>query len=208
MSSGFVTQPGPGYGPATSSTSFTIATGTTTFTTQSGLAYVANQYVIITSQSTGYWVYARVISYSGTNLEVIALLVFGPSSTLTDWTINLAGVIQAAPGAWVNATLQNSWAAGSGAYTPAYRLDTEPNTVRLSGAVTQSSPPSSSVVFTLPGGYAPAEQARCVVTAVNGSTFFVAYATIATSGTVTINLGGTYSGVVGVWLDSVTFRLQ
>ena len=79
---------GAGYG-GSSTTSNTIATGSKTFTTQSGLAYVAGERVRVANSATTY-VEGTVTSYTGTSLVLNADRAVG-SGTLTSWTIGVAG---------------------------------------------------------------------------------------------------------------------
>jgi len=82
---------GPGYG-GTSVTSVTIGTGSKTFATQAGLAYLAGDYVrIVDSADASKWMEGQVTSYSGTSLVVTVTLTNG-SGTIATWNISLAGV--------------------------------------------------------------------------------------------------------------------
>ena len=81
---------GAGYA-ATSTTSLTIGTGSTTFTTQSGLAYTAGAIIQATdSANVANYMYGTVTSYSGTTL-VVNVTAVGGSGTFATWNINLAG---------------------------------------------------------------------------------------------------------------------
>lgn len=77
----------------TSTSSVAIATGAATFTTQSGKAFTAGNYVMITSNAnpTVNFMNAQITSYSGTTL-VVNTVAAGGSGTHTDWTINISGV--------------------------------------------------------------------------------------------------------------------
>ena len=81
---------GAGYG-GTSVSSVLIATGSKTFVTQAGLAYVAGSRVRVayTTTPTNY-VEGIVTSYSGTSL-VINVDTVGGSGTFTAWSISIAG---------------------------------------------------------------------------------------------------------------------
>lgn len=80
---------GAGYG-GTSTSSVTLGTsGTKTFTTQSGLAYVAGQRVRASYDATHY-VEGVVSSYSGTTLAFTADHAVG-TGTYSSWTIGIAG---------------------------------------------------------------------------------------------------------------------
>lgn len=84
------TVPGPGY-LATSTTSFTVGTGSITVTTQSGLAYTAGARVRISSSaSPANYVEGICSSYSGTSLTITSDLT-GGSGTFASWNINVAG---------------------------------------------------------------------------------------------------------------------
>ena len=84
---------GAGY-TATSTTSVTMGTGGKTFTTQSGLAYLANARVRISNTATNY-LEGSVSSYSGTSLVVNIDYVAG-SGTYASWNISIAGNIGSA----------------------------------------------------------------------------------------------------------------
>ncbi len=79
---------GTGYA-ATSSTNTTIATGSKTFTTQAGLAYLSGLRVRVANSGTNY-MEGTVTSYSGTSLVINVDRVIG-SGTFTSWNIGLAG---------------------------------------------------------------------------------------------------------------------
>ncbi len=86
--------PGPGY-TATSVTSLGIATGSTTFTTQSGLAYVPGVLSFATICSSGAptaCFFGDITSYSGSTLVVDVTATNG-SGTHTDWLISASGAI-------------------------------------------------------------------------------------------------------------------
>ena len=75
---------------ATSSTSLAVGTGSTTFATQSGLAYTAGARARASSAADGAnYMEGLVTSYSGTSLAINADTI-GGSGTHTDWDINLA----------------------------------------------------------------------------------------------------------------------
>jgi hypothetical protein len=79
---------GQGY-LATSTSSVAIGTGTKTFTTQSGLAYLPNDYVRISASATQY-IEGNVTSYSGTTMVISEVLKAG-TGTFANWNISLAG---------------------------------------------------------------------------------------------------------------------
>ncbi len=79
---------GAGY-TATSTTSVVIGTGSKTFTTQAGLAYLANDRVRVANSATNY-VEGVVTSYSGTTLIVNVDRTVG-SGTFASWNIGIAG---------------------------------------------------------------------------------------------------------------------
>ncbi len=82
---------GPGY-HATSPTSITVGTGSHSFTTQSGLAYVVGDQVRAVSNGTpANWMEGQVTAYSGTSLTVNVALANG-SGTDSDWNLSVAGV--------------------------------------------------------------------------------------------------------------------
>jgi len=85
---------GAGYG-GTSATSLVIATGTQTFTTQTGLAYSAGARVRANSAADGAnYMEGLVTSYSGSLMTVNADAI-GGSGTHGDWNLNLAGSVGA-----------------------------------------------------------------------------------------------------------------
>ncbi len=79
---------GAGYG-GTSTTSRTITTGSASFTTQAGLAYVAGQRVRVANSVTNY-VEGLVTSYTGTTLTVLVDAIAG-AGTFASWNIGVAG---------------------------------------------------------------------------------------------------------------------
>ena len=79
---------GAGYS-GSSTTLNTVITGSKTFTTQAGLAYVAGQRVRVANSATTY-VEGPVTSYTTTSLVLNADRAVG-SGTLTSWTIGVAG---------------------------------------------------------------------------------------------------------------------
>lgn len=75
----------------TSTTSLTIATGSTTFTTQAGLTLGAGQYVIIPSNAnSANYFFGPITSYSDTTL-VVNVTVTSGSGTHADWNILISG---------------------------------------------------------------------------------------------------------------------
>ena len=81
---------GPGYA-ASSTSSITIGTGSKTFATQSGLAYMAGEYIrVVYVIDSDYWMEGTVLSYSGTTLVVNVVLTSG-AGTINLWNIGVAG---------------------------------------------------------------------------------------------------------------------
>ena len=79
-----------GYG-GTSTTSLAIATGSKTFTTQSGLAYLAGARVRASSAAnSANYMEGIVTSYSGTSF-VLNVDAIGGSGTYADWNFNIIG---------------------------------------------------------------------------------------------------------------------
>lgn len=81
---------------STSTTSLTIATGTQTFTTQTGKAWAVGQPVVIarTSAAATTYMQGTVTAYtSGTGAMSVAVAsgATGGTGTFTDWTISLTG---------------------------------------------------------------------------------------------------------------------
>jgi hypothetical protein len=81
---------GGGYS-ATSSTSLTAAAGSTTVTTQAGLAYAANDRVRLSSRGSSAFIEGIVTAYTGTSLTL--MVDHFSSGTASDWDINLAGAV-------------------------------------------------------------------------------------------------------------------
>jgi hypothetical protein len=127
---------GLGYAPATSTTSLAIATGSTTFTTQSGLALNTASRVRTASHAgnTNY-MEGAVTSYSGTTLVVLVDAV-GGSGTKNDWDISIVGQ----PGA--NGV-------GSGTVTSITLAGTS-NQITVTGTCTVTS--TGTCTFSLPSG--------------------------------------------------------
>jgi len=76
---------------ATSTSSIAIATGSKTFTIQSGKQFAAGQFVLISSDAnSANYMHGQVTSYSSTTL-VVNVLDIGGSGTFTDWTISVSG---------------------------------------------------------------------------------------------------------------------
>jgi hypothetical protein len=81
---------GAGYG-GTSTTSLLIGTGAAVFTTQSGLAYVAGNYVRAASAANGAnYMEGTVTSYTATTLTLNVTKV-GGAGTKADWGFQVAG---------------------------------------------------------------------------------------------------------------------
>ena len=82
---------GAGY-TATSTSSLTIGTGSKTFTTQSGLAYVAGNTVQATyASNSADYMFGTITSYSGTTM-VVNVTAVGGSGTFASWNISLQGL--------------------------------------------------------------------------------------------------------------------
>ena len=80
---------------ASSTTSLSIGTGSKAFTVASGLAFVAGDYVIATSNSgVSNYMHGQIASYSGTTLTLTSANT-GGSGTKTDWTIRRSGPLGA-----------------------------------------------------------------------------------------------------------------
>ena len=80
---------------AASTTSLAIGTGSKAFTVAAGLAFIAGDYVIATSNSgTTNYMHGQVASYSSTTLTLTSANV-GGSGTKTDWTIRRSGPLGA-----------------------------------------------------------------------------------------------------------------
>lgn len=77
----------------TSTTSLTIGTGSKTFTTQTGKAWVVGQFVTVASTaSPTNFMYGQITAYnSGTGSMTVSVLSVGGSGTLASWTIGLGG---------------------------------------------------------------------------------------------------------------------
>lgn len=78
---------------ATSSTSITPATGSKSFTTQSGKSFATGQYIMVVSSAgpTTTYMFGDVTSYSGTSL-VLDCTVAAGSGAHTDWIISISGL--------------------------------------------------------------------------------------------------------------------
>jgi hypothetical protein len=99
----------------TSTTSITIGTGSTTFATQAGLAYVVGSRLRLASAGTpNTWMEGNVTAYSLTTMTFLATKVSG-SGTHADWNLSLAGE----PGAdGTQRTFGGSYAGGIPTITP------------------------------------------------------------------------------------------
>lgn len=106
-----------------------------------------------------------------------------PGQTAANWGIlsHALGYVPArAAGAWVAASLINSWVAlGSGFQTPRYRLNGD--VVELEGGIKSGT--TGTAALTLPGGFVPAATHRFTVDASGGAAFVA----IGTDGNVQIN---------------------
>ncbi len=75
----------------TSTTSNTIAIGSKSFTTQSGLTFVAGGFVVAVDQgNSANYMHGQITSYSGTSL-IINVTDIGGSGTISAWNIILSG---------------------------------------------------------------------------------------------------------------------
>jgi hypothetical protein len=117
---------GAGYG-GTSTTSLSVGTGSKSFTTQAGLAYVPGSRARAASNAAPAtnWMEGVVSSYSGTTL-VLAVDLIGGSGTHADWNLSIAGqpanapsgvtvlgeVVRGSDGADLDITLSESIGAG------------------------------------------------------------------------------------------------
>jgi hypothetical protein len=108
-----------------------------------------------------------------------------PTISGLDSTSDMASGVQA----YVNATLQNSWALSG--KTPAYYKDPF-GLVRIDGAVTGGT--NSAAAFTLPSGYRPAFAVILVVVTNAGA----AQITINTNGTVVMPASGSTVSLYGI----------
>lgn len=108
-----------GYG-GTSVTSLAIGTGSKTFTTDAGLAYVVGSRVrLVNTADTTKWMEGIVTAYSGTSMTVSVDATSG-SGTLASWNLSIAGQQGAAGaagsnGAGYGGTSATSLAFGTGA---------------------------------------------------------------------------------------------
>lgn len=76
----------------TSATSFTVGTGSKTFTTQSSKQFAAGQWVTISSTANiANYMFGQVTSYSSTSL-IVNITAIGGSGTYADWKISISGI--------------------------------------------------------------------------------------------------------------------
>lgn len=76
---------------STSTTSAAIATGTKTFTTQTGKAFTVGGFVLVTSNANpANFMFGQITSYSD-DILMVNVTVFGGSGTHSDWTISISG---------------------------------------------------------------------------------------------------------------------
>lgn len=76
---------------ATSTTSLVIGTGSKTFTTQSGKAFVVGQFIIAANTTTpSNYMIGQITSYSTTTL-ILNVVKIGGSGTIANWTISVTG---------------------------------------------------------------------------------------------------------------------
>jgi len=76
----------------TSSTSFSIGTGSKVFTVSGGKAFVVGNFVLVTDDAapTTNWMFGQITAYSGTSMTINVTVVAG-SGTFTAWTISVSG---------------------------------------------------------------------------------------------------------------------
>lgn len=100
---------------------------------------------------------------------------------------------------WMNATLQNSWAAFDANQTPRYAIDAS-GSVRLSGAMKSGTLPA--IAFTLPAGFRPTKNTYIMANGINGNVYRLS---IDTGGGVYVeqSIGSNGNGFVS--LDGLTF---
>lgn len=121
------------------------------------------------------------------------------SEHYVDGSIDMAHL--AAPEAWINATLINSWANSGGGAAPARYYKDLLGIVHLEGMIESGA--NASVAFALPSGYRPAYSAFFLVLAAGNPTATPNEVLILANGNVTIYLGG---ALTGTGLDGITFR--
>lgn len=191
--------PGPGY-LATSSTSLTIATGTQTLTTQSGLAYsIGARARFSSTASPTNWMEGQVTAYSGTTLTINATLING-SGTFNAWNINLAG-IQGAQGVQGN----TGPAGPTGPEGPEGPQGPQGNTGATGSQGPQGNPgPAGSTGPAGPAGpEGPGYEATSTtsLTPVTGSTVFTTQANLAYSPGARVR--ATSASVSSAWLEGI-----
>ena len=81
---------GAGYG-GTSTTSVSFGTGSKTWTTQSGLAYINGSRIRAVETGSSQWMEGEIISYSGSTLNV-SVDLFSGVGTYSTWAFSVAGV--------------------------------------------------------------------------------------------------------------------
>lgn len=81
---------GSGYG-GTSTTSVSFGTGSKTWTTQTGLAYVPGSRIRAVEVGSSQWMEGEIISYSGGTLNV-SVDLFSGIGTYANWVFSIAGV--------------------------------------------------------------------------------------------------------------------
>jgi hypothetical protein len=106
---------------------------------------------------------------------------------------------------WTTATLQNAWTNSSG--TAAYYKD-DFSTVTLRGYITGGTKTSGTILFTLPAGYRPIQDAYVAALATSGSvgSAAVLLKIEASTGAVKLATDGTSISVLA--LDSIMFRAE
>ncbi len=138
----------------TSSTSFTIAdTGSQTVTIGTGLAYSANQTIILTYDASNHQ-HGRVTSYNPSTGELIFdKYDFQGSGTYASWTVNLDGAVGAQGASGATGVIQN-WSVKTTTYTAVNKDSIVANTSGGAFTITLPATPSTgwSVSFADPAG--------------------------------------------------------
>ena len=187
---------GPGY-TATSTTSNTIATGSKTFITQSGLAYSVGARVRIASTTTpADYVEGVVTAYSGTSLTVLVDTVGAGTGPFTSWNINLAGNpgTNGAAGATGATGAPGAPGATGAAGTPGATGATGPSTAGTTGLAVQVATATGNPSATV---QCPAGEPIAIgggFDSSNSTDAHVQYSAPVTSGGVIITNGNTAAG--------------
>jgi len=141
----------------TSTTSFTLAdTGSQTVTVGTGLAYSANQTIILTYDASNHQ-HGRVTSYnSGTGSLTFDKYDYQGSGTYASWTVNLDGAVgaQGASGPTGATGAVQNWVVKTTTYTAVNKDSIVADTSGGAFTITLPSTPSTgwSVSFADPGG--------------------------------------------------------